>query len=70
MNLHEILTEKISKWEEGIIATLFLNSMNVDELALEPGTKKRVGMYMAVLSTLPWNYAKEICYSISRGDAC
>ena len=70
MNLQEILTEKITKWEEGVISALFLNSISVEELALDSGSKKKIGMYLAVLSTLPWPYAKEICYSISRSDEC
>lgn len=65
MNLHEILTEKISGWEEGLIAALFLNSLTVDDLAIEPAAKKHIQLYLGVLSSLPWSYAKEICYAIA-----
>jgi hypothetical protein len=70
MNLQEILTEKISKWEEGLIATLFLNGLCVNDLSLEESSKERITMFLGVLGTLPWSYAKEICYEISRKEKC
>ena len=66
MNLHEIFTEKLSLWEEGLAAAVFLNAFPVNKLAINSCSIKRIQTCVGILQSLPWPYAKEICYEVMR----
>lgn len=62
MSLRAIVSSRVTPWEEALAATIFLKELGDEGLAVNEKAQFAIRDCLATLRSLPWPYAKEICY--------